>query len=62
MKRKINGCAEMMKNLIKHIKEIYNTYFKPHCPACDGVMDSAYFNVKRDCMVYKCRDCGKEWI
>ena len=51
----------MMCKIIDVIKDFYNTYFKNHCPSCDGVMDLDHWNERGD-TVYKCRDCGMEWI
>lgn len=33
---------------------------KPKCPDCGGKMDDVY--VHDDNTVYKCRNCGEEWI
>ena len=36
------------------------TFIKPKCPDCGGKMDDV--DLYNDHAVYKCRDCGKEWI
>lgn len=33
---------------------------KPKCPDCNGKMDD--IDLYDDHMVYKCKNCGKEWI
>lgn len=50
-----------IKWLIK-LKNFYYKYLKCHCPDCDGVMDSVFYNGKIEKLVYKCRDCGNEWV
>ena len=51
----------MKKWLIK-LKNFYYKHLKCHCPDCDGIMDSVFYNSKIEKLVYKCRDCGKEWV
>lgn len=51
----------MIENIRKKIKDFYNNHIKSHCPDCDGIMDSEFLDMKLDKMVYKCRNCGKEW-
>ena len=50
-----------MNKVMTRIKEFCNRHFKHHCPDCDGIMDSDVFNMELDRVVYKCRNCGKEW-
>lgn len=47
-----------MKKIIRFFEKI----FKLHCPSCGGVLDSAFLDMEIDHVVYKCRNCGKEWI
>ena len=51
-----------MRKILSKIKSFYHEYFKHHCPECDGVMDSNIFDLTQEVVVYKCRNCGKEWI
>ena len=44
------------------LKKFYNKYFKLHCPKCDGIMDSVFFDMEFDKLVYECRDCGKQFM
>lgn len=37
------------------------TELKP-CPFCGGTMDVAFIDMEINKMVYKCRNCGKEWV
>ena len=50
-----------MKNLLVKMREFYNEHFKHHCPDCNGIMDSEFLDMTIDKLVYKCRNCGKEW-
>lgn len=36
--------------------------FKLKCPHCNGDMKSEYYDMRFDRTVYKCENCGKEWI
>lgn len=47
----------MMDFLKKLIKKL-----KPKCPCCGGIMDVAFIDMEINKMVYKCRNCGKEWV
>ncbi|MBR3975299.1 MAG: hypothetical protein IKJ88_05500 [Clostridia bacterium] len=51
-----------MGNIIKSLKGFYEKYFKSHCPDCVGVMDSVWFDMTFDRMVYECRECKKRWM
>lgn len=51
-----------MANIINCLKKFYYKYMKSHCPDCNGVMDSIMLDMVFDRLVYKCRDCGKEWM
>ena len=57
---------KMLKVTIKCIqsscREFYLKHFKLHCPACGGVLDSVWLDMKLDKEVYECRDCGEQWI
>lgn len=35
---------------------------RPKCPRCGGKMINLYYDAEIDHNVYKCEDCGKEWI
>lgn len=35
-------------------------FIKPKCPDCGGELDDV--DTHDDRTVYKCRNCGKEWI
>ena len=48
--------------LIERMKCFWEKHFKPHCPDCGGVMDDEMLDMILDKLVYKCRDCGKEWV
>lgn len=48
----------LIKKILKSIKMI----FKLRCPKCGGIMDWKMIDMQFDKNVYKCRDCGKEWI
>ena len=48
--------------LIERMKCFWEKHFKPHCPDCGGVMDVEMLDMILDKLVYKCRDCGKEWV
>lgn len=50
-----------MKKISAKIREFYNEYFNHHCPDCDGIMDSEFLDMTIDKLVYKCRNCDKEW-
>lgn len=47
-----------LKCLIDYIRSL----FILHCPDCDGEMESEFFDMSIDKMVYKCKQCGKEWV
>lgn len=51
-----------MADIFKHLKRVYEKYFKSHCPDCNGVMDSIYLDMKFDHLVYECRKCKKRWM
>lgn len=51
-----------MGSIIKCLKQAYEKYFKSHCSECGGVMDAIFLDMQSDRLVYRCRDCGKEWI
>lgn len=52
----------MMQKLKEIIIHVYEKYIKFHCPECGGVMDSEFYDMEIDDMVYQCRDCGKRWV
>ena len=35
---------------------------RPRCPRCGGKLINIYYDAEIDHNVYKCEDCGKEWI
>lgn len=51
-----------MKKWWERLKTFYYKCFKSHCPDCGGTMDSVYFDMFLDRQVYKCRNCGEEWV
>ena len=51
-----------MADIIKWLKRTYEKYFKLHCQNCGGVCDAEMLDMVLDRMMYKCRDCGEEWI
>ena len=44
------------------LKRFYETHFKGHCPDCGGVLQVEMLDMVFDTLVYKCRECGKEWV
>lgn len=48
----------MIIQLINKIKKL----FYLECPSCGGRMDVAFIDMEINKMVYKCRNCGKEWV
>ena len=47
---------------LEKLENFYYKHFKCHCPDCGGVMDRAFYDMKIGKLVYKCRDCGEEWV
>jgi DNA-directed RNA polymerase subunit RPC12/RpoP len=35
---------------------------KQKCPDCGADMEEAFYDPGIDMIVYKCTDCGKEWV
>lgn len=50
-----------MKMIIRFLKSII-AVLKLRCPKCTGIMDCEMLDPTIDKLVYKCRDCGKEFI
>lgn len=48
----------MIKRLIDKIKRLLAL----KCPDCGGVMRSEFYDMEIDELVYKCEQCGKQWI
>ena len=46
-----------MADIIKRLKQIYEKYFKCHCPDCGGVLDAVFLDMEFDSLVYECREC-----
>jgi hypothetical protein len=36
--------------------------FKQKCPKCKAPMNSSFFDMKFDYIVFECTKCKKEWI
>ena len=51
-----------MIDKIKRVFQLFVNALKPKCPECNGILDSEMFDLTIDQMVYKCRDCCKEFI
>lgn len=47
-----------MKRIINFIRKI----FALKCPNCGANLKIECYEMTRDCIVYKCHKCGKEWI
>ena len=41
---------------------VVTLFIKPKCPDCGGKMTYVYYDAEIDRNVYKCEDCGEEWI
>ena len=50
-----------MKTKQKAVGWFWNL-FKPKCPDCKGSMNSSFFDMQFDGLVFKCTKCKKEWI
>lgn len=48
----------MFKKIVKILKYI----FCLKCPDCNGNLSSEMIDMEHDKIVYKCEQCGKEWI
>lgn len=48
----------MLSELKKKLRKI----FEIRCPYCNGIMDDIGLDIQINKLVYKCRDCGKEWV
>lgn len=44
------------------VVKFYDKFFKSHCPECGGIMDSVFFDMEINKMVYECRDCGMQFV
>lgn len=51
-----------MKKFITKILELIKELFTLRCPDCGGIMRSEFLDMEFDRLVYKCTDCGEEWI
>lgn len=37
-------------------------FMKPRCPDCGGKMYESFYDSTLDGTVWKCSDCGEEWV
>ncbi len=51
----------MRKIALKIIKRFF-ALFKNRCPNCETPMNSVFFDMKLDGLVFECTKCKKEWI
>ena len=47
---------------INFIKRFVRKMPKDCCPECGGQLQCELFDIILDCLVYKCKECGKEWV
>ena len=52
----------MKKKLKNKLNKFIDKYIKYKCSQCGGVCDLYFYDMDIKREVYKCRDCGYEWI
>ena len=50
-----------MDKLKQKIKKI-SKKFETHCPDCGGILKYEFYNPIHKVDVFRCQECGKEWV
>ena len=51
-----------MLSRLKKIKEKIRKMFEIHCPDSGGIMKYEFYDPMHKVDVFRCQECGKEWV
>lgn len=51
-----------MLSKLKKIKEKIRKIFEMNCPDCGGIMKYEFYDPVHKVDVFRCQECGKEWV
>lgn len=51
-----------MLSRLKELKNKIREMFEIYCPDCGGILKYEFYNPIHKVDVFRCQECGKEWV
>lgn len=51
-----------MLSRLKNLKNRIRKMFEIYCPECGGILKYEFYNPIHKVDVFRCQECGKEWV